>query len=249
MAEQDNAQQKSGQQDVMNALAAVAQAVLGQELRMVRESIRSLEQSLTQRIEGAMKETASSLDAAKRDMNARVDQLQQELSRASKAQADSLGSAQTKLEKSIGEVDQRLQKTAEASTRDLTSTRDMLRKEITDLRQKTDSDFAGVAQRLSGHEHELMVQQKEGKRIASVLASFARAFTGSEPEPEPAQQQQRPAQKDGAQQPAQKQGSGAPQQQNQGKQGVKIDSVDPENLPNSGDISDNIDKMFNLGGK
>jgi septal ring factor EnvC (AmiA/AmiB activator) len=238
----------------MKALGTLVEAAVGSELRAIRDLVSALESSMGQRVESAVKDAGATVEAAKKEMAAQLDAFRADLDKNRKAQADSLAAAQAKLDASIADMQQRLKQFGQKTVQDITAARDQMAKKLGDYQQKMASELETMVSRLNGEEQELAALQKEEQRIASVLSSFARAFTGTEhapmeapkaaaAQPKPAAQPKQPAPPPPPPPPA-----AQPQQPPAQQKAEKTtEEINIEDLPDSGAISDNIDKMFNLG--
>jgi len=247
------AEQNVSQQDVMNALGALARAAVGAELAALRQSMTSLETSLAQRLDklekdtsarvaAAAKEAVAGLTAARQEMGARVEELRQTMAKAEKGASDGLGGIQGRLEKALGEMEQKVQKASEHAAATMASARDTLQKDLAGFSQKVGQQFTAIEGRLTSEAQGRVALEKEQKRVSTVLGSFARAFSGA---PEPAEPQSGPAQ---AAHQAPHPQAGQPRQAPAGKAIPRQTAeVNVEDLPDSGEVTSSLDKLFKLG--
>jgi hypothetical protein len=148
----------------------------------------------------------------------------------------------------MGELEQKVQKASEQATGTISSARDSLQKDLAAFNQKVGQQFAAIEGRLTSESQVRVALEREQKRVSSVLASFARAFSGQQESTEAtaAPPQGQPQPQAGHPLPHSQAAPARPAQG--GKAGPRQTAeVSAEDLPDSGEITSSMDKLFKLG--
>jgi DNA anti-recombination protein RmuC len=247
------AEQNVSQQEIMNALGALAKAAVGAELAALRQSVASLETSLSQRlgklendtsakVAAATAEAVAGLTAARQEISAQLEELRQETAKAEKGAANGLAGFQSRLEKAMGEMEQTVQKASEHASASMTSARDALQKDLAGLSQEVGQQFEAIESRFGSEAQARAALEKEQWRVSTLLGTFARAFSGSS-DPAEASPQPGPSQ---APRHAPNPKAGQPRQEQPGKGDPKpnTSAIRAEDLPEVSEISSSLDKLF-----
>lgn len=247
------AEQNVSQQEIMNALGALAKAVVGEELAALRQSVTSLETSLSQRLSklendtsakvaAATEEAAAKLTAARQEMGAQLEELRQAMARAEKGAASGLAGFQSRLEKAMGKMEQKVQKSSEHASASMASARDALQKDLAGLTQEVGQQFEAIENRFTSEAKARAAIEKEQWRVSTLLGTFARAFSGSSDPAEAAPQ------RGSAQAPRQAANPQAGQSRqtppDKGNPKPASTAIKAEDLPDDSEVESTLDKLF-----
>jgi small-conductance mechanosensitive channel len=175
----DNAKTNQNNNDVLSALRSIANAVSGQELQAIRNSVSSTEARLSRHIDDVQAETAKSIDSLKSEMMAQLDSFSKKLDDFKKDMSRNLSDQDSKTNAAIKDVKDMLSK-SEAATKDsLEQVKTSLKKEAVAKHDMVTKEFIAVQERLDAQDQELQVRKVEAKQVSNLMSNFARIFSGS----------------------------------------------------------------------
>ncbi len=261
-------------ESVAGALETYVRAVLEDGMSEMRSSLAALETKITGQVDNLQRQTKSELEKIRSDLQAGLHQQNQNLQQEKKVQHKELDELKARLTESVAATKENTQKTHDQTMRSLSDMRSDIEKSVQAVGKTLDAEINQIKQSLSTHDSELRLRKDETKRVSSLLANFARVFSGNETdsgesaseEPPAAPRKEQSKQHSGASPaPADAHqsshvyhpGSSSSKQQpsaSQPKKSEKQDAHDDEKsenseheLPSSNDIEDTIDGMFRLG--
>ncbi|MDD5674450.1 MAG: hypothetical protein PHC61_09815 [Chitinivibrionales bacterium] len=237
--------QGTGADETLRALNVLVENLVGEELRALHSSFERLSNSMTQQVEGLKRETSSAMSELRKDMNGRMSDLTRSLEAAKKADADALSIVETRMAKSIGDLDQNFQKTSDQLKAHIASVKNGLDKSLTNQQQIVRGELDMLKASLTNNANDISTVRVEVKRASAALANMARVFSGAaaveEPAraipPQPALENNPPPQPASVHQPA-------PQPEAAGPKPGRGD-MNVYNLPESSDVMQHLDNMFN----
>lgn len=251
---------------VAEALNAVLQAFVNQELAPLRKDLKELESSLFHEIRSTKSDMEKSIDALKKELTGSVTTLTEEIDkerssrrRDAEGQRKDLNDSVRDLGGKVDEVEEKLQQSLEAA-----------RSEFEKRLQQQQSESAATFQSMDNHFTMLEEQQNaDRQKLASFFSGFVQNFMGGQsggaaqmaegfkrPQQAPAQEQQAKAPEAEKKQPQQQPNAPKaakpaekeeqnPQEQDQSKK-KNEQQENGQQLPAGSDFTKSIDDMFKL---
>jgi DNA segregation ATPase FtsK/SpoIIIE-like protein len=274
MSDLKNPQNQTGLREALNT---VAQMVMGEEIKAMQDSIRSMEAKLMRQMEDMKREFSAGLDTLQKELAARSADAARSVENVKKSLDTSMTDLNIKIQKSATDLADRVTRSEEQSKKELSAARASLEGRITGAQEHTTQEFKSVRDELVAHQGDLQELRNQSTHHASILAGFAKIFSGAAmfeqpmaaaapaapapaaapakpatPPPQPRQQQPAPQPKPQpapAAMPRKDDTRMMPTSRPQQNASNGRDGGDGFiNLPSASDLDKHFNDMFNLGG-
>ena len=168
---------KMDQPVVTEALNSIAEALLGEKFKEIFSSIKTIEISLTNRIESNGADTDRKIRLFETEANAKIESMDKKIDALAKQVSKDTQKVEEKLGKSVDELRRSLDTMGETFNTSLLDTRKTLEKNLTTYKDKTLNNFRQIDEVLKEHQQDIIQQAKDSKRMSKILQNFARVLT------------------------------------------------------------------------